>query len=480
MKKLVLSLCCTLAMAGCATTESQPTAAGQATVAAPQGASNFTLPEYQKVQLNNGLTLLLMEQHEVPLIDMQIIVRGGALKDGDQPGLAAMTANALMFGTQSLDKASFEDQLDFIGARVDSDAGKEFNQLSASFAAKDSELMLSLMKELLLTPNFDAKEFAKYKQRYQLRLKQQKESPKAVIDNYFGKLLFGQHPYATVVEGNSASVAAIKLDDVKAFHQAIYQPQQTTISLAGDFDSAAMKARLTRLFDNWQGDSKQGSSLALTTPASPAKAKVLLVNKDDARETTFYIGGLGVPRNHSDYVAIQVVNTVLGGRFTSWLNDELRVNSGLTYGARSRFVRYSQGGLFRISTFTQTDKTEEAIDLALKTYDRLWQQGLDAATLASAKAYVKGQFPPRYETSSQLASLLGQMNVYGFDERFINEFERQVDALTPAKVQQVINDYFPRENLQFVLVGKADDIRQVAAKYGQVIETDIKKTGFTF
>ena len=112
-----------------------------------------------------------------------------------------------------------------------------------------------------------------------------------------------------------------------------------------------------------------------------------------------------------------MINTILGARFTSWLNDELRVNSGLTYGARSNFTYYSQSGSFAISSFTKTATTVEAIDLALKTYDRLWEQGIDEETLASAKAYVKGKFPPKFETSQDLSNLLGQMYSYNFDEK---------------------------------------------------------------
>ncbi len=210
------------------------------------------------------------------------------------------------------------------------------------------------------------------------------------------------------------------------------------------------------------------------------KAQVLLVDKADAGESTFYIGGSGVAVTNPDRVGLQVINTILGGRFTSWLNDELRVNAGLTYGARSTFQSYGRGGLFRISTFTRTATTVEAIDLALKTYGRLWEKGIDEETLASAKAYVKGQFPPRYETSGQLAGLLGQMYFYGYGESYINDFEANVNNLTVAETKRLIADYFPRENLQFVIIGKADDIREQVQQYGDVKEVSIQQNGFAF
>jgi predicted Zn-dependent peptidase len=187
---------------------------------------------------------------------------------------------------------------------------------------------------------------------------------------------------------------------------------------------------------------------------------------------------LGIRRDSPDFVAIDVVNTVFGGRFTSWLNDELRVNSGLTYGARSVFSPMKNSGTFSISTFTATKTTEATLDKALQVLDSLHKKGIDEKTLSSAKNYVKGQFPPKYETASQLAGLLTQMFWYGFDESYINNFQANVDGLTVAKSREIINKYFPKDNLTFVLVGKSEDIKSIAAKYGPVTEKQIKADGF--
>ncbi|MBI1772815.1 MAG: insulinase family protein, partial [Burkholderiales bacterium] len=205
---------------------------------------------------------------------------------------------------------------------------------------------------------------------------------------------------------------------------------------------------------------------------------VWLVNKSDAVETTFLFGGKGIARNDPDYVPLQVINTILGGRFTSWLNDELRVNSGLTYGANSSFIPLAETGSFAVSSFTATPKTEAALALAAKTYQRLWDKGIDAATLESAKAYVKGQFPPRFETNQQLAGLLGEMFVAKVGREQIDHFMRDVDGLNVEKAKQLVDKHFPRDKLQMVLIGKAESIRGTAANYGEVTELDITANGF--
>jgi zinc protease len=149
---------------------------------------------------------------------------------------------------------------------------------------------------------------------------------------------------------------------------------------------------------------------------------MLLINKEDATETRFLIGNFGIKRSNPDYVAIQVVNTILGGRFTSWLMEELRTNRGLTYNADSKFITYKNSGTFTIGSFTRTLTIVEAMDVALEILDQLHKQGIDKETLSSGKNFIKGQYPPKYETAGSIASLLTSMFVYNFDESFINDF----------------------------------------------------------
>jgi predicted Zn-dependent peptidase len=434
-------------------------------------AAEFTLPEYEKMVLKNGLTIYLMKQDEVPLVDVVAIVKAGAVSD-DKAGVAQMTASNLLLGTASLNRQAFQEKLDFIGAQTSSSAALEYSVLSASLASKDIDTVLPILRDVLLNPGFNQAEFDQQKSRYLAGLKRQKESPRAKVGQFFNALLYADHAYANPVGGNIDSVQSITLDDVKAFHEKWFNPGNSAIIVTGDIEPEAMAKKLKGLFGEWEGE-KVMAKVSSTLPA-PKQANVLLVNKSDATESTFLIGGPGIKRSNSDLVAVSVINTILGGRFTSWLNDELRVNSGLTYGARSSFSSNKEGGSFAISTFTKTETTTEAIDLALKTYAKLWQQGIDTATLDSAKSYVKGQFPPRYETSSDIAFLLAEMFVYDFDESFINTFTQQVNKLDVERSKELIAKYFAKENMQFAIVGKADDIRENIRQYGKLIEADIK------
>src|SRR5205814_251841 len=206
--------------------------------------------------------------------------------------------------------------------------------------------------------------------------------------------------------------------------------------------------------------------------AQPVKGrKMLLIDKPDATQSFFIIGNVGIARTNSDRVAIQLVNTIFGGRFTSILNDELRVSSGLTYGAHSYFGRYLEPGPFVISSFTQNSSTIPAIDMTLAVLQRLHQKGLTADQLKSARTYIRGQFPPQIETSDQLAALLTQFDFFGLDEREINDYFHRLDAVTLQDCQRVIQQYFPSEDLVFVVIGKAAEIKQGLSKYAPKIET---------
>jgi zinc protease len=440
-------------------------------------ASEFRLPAFETSKLPNGLTVYLMERHDVPLVAVRAVVKAGAVNDANQAGLANLTGDAILLGSQLHNKAAIDEAFDFRGAVLSGGSGIEQTTVQANFARKDGAVLMSLFAELVQQPSFDATELDKLRTRKVNGLKQAKESPRRVADTYYRAMLFGGGAYASPPAGTVNSLTALKQDDVKTFHHRYFRPDNAAVIVVGDFDPVEMRKQISSLFGDWkaEGALPQHADYGKVMADKP---RVWLVNKSDAIETTFQIGGPGIARNDPDYVPLQVLNTVLGGRFTSWLNDELRVNSGLTYGANSSFNTLSQTGTFAITSFTALPKTEAALALTHKTYERLWSKGIDKTTLESAKAYIKGQYPPRYETSEQLANLLGDMYALGVDRSQIDNFMKDVDSLTPERAKQLVQKHFPRQNLQTVLVGKADEIRKIAAQYGEVTELDITADGF--
>jgi predicted Zn-dependent peptidase len=440
--------------------------------------AQFKLPKYEVVTLDNGLTIYLMEKNDVPIISFSAVFDAGAVRDGEVKGLSSFTAEALKFGTKNYTKNQIDSIFNFYGSSLNTYARLDYSGLYTQFMKDDVDKLLPIIKEVIAAPIFSEEEIIKRKQRWAAELVQAKESPGQVIDAYYNKFLFEDSPYGNPVDGTKKTIEQIDRKAITSFYLDNIRSENCAIAVVGDFDSDKMKSELNKHFADWRVTSPRLINDLRSINKKLNEPAVYLINKDNARETTFMMGGFGVPMSNPDQIQIDVINTILGGRFTSWLNDELRVNAGYTYGARSRFASYKTAGTFYISTFTSTKNTEAAIDLALKTYKRLFEKGIDETTLVSAKNYVKGQFPPGYETAGSLAGFLTQKYIYGLEDSYINDFEKAVDGMTVESANDIIQKYFPKDNLQFVLIGKADDIREIAKKYGAVIEKNISEDGF--
>lgn len=442
--------------------------------AAPaSNAAPFKLPPVQELKSSQGIKLFFMQQSEVPLLHISIGLQGGSSLD-DVNGLAAFTAEALKLGTRSYKKAELEQRLDFLGATLETDTQDDFTSIELSLASSDVETLLPILAEIVTAPTFPENEILKLKERSISELKKRRESPSQVAEQYFNRLAFGVHPYAHPALGSPLSISRITRASVVSFYQKTFSPDRAAISVVGKFDPAALEKLINASFASWAAKPELLPLVTAAPPATDSSPKVLLVNKGDATETTFRIGGLGVPRSSPDWISLQVINTILGGRFTSWLNEELRIKTGLTYGAKSRFDAMKNGGTFAIASFTANENSFKALDLALSTYQRFSKEGFNQETLDSAKAYVKGQFPPRYETLESLSGFLIEKWIYGLPSDVIDRFESEVDALTLERSRALIQKYFPQK-LDILLIGKAAELRSGASKYGRVIQTDVER-----
>jgi predicted Zn-dependent peptidase len=207
--------------------------------------------------------------------------------------------------------------------------------------------------------------------------------------------------------------------------------------------------------------------------------RVVLIDAPESVQSYFWAGNVGVARTYPQRASLDVVNTLFGGRFTSMLNSELRIRTGLTYGARSRFERPTQPGAWQLSSFTRTETTIEALDLALTVLDRLHSGGIDAASLSSGKTYVQGQFPLALETAGQWASALADLEFYHLDRSYIDGYGAALAAVTASDAQKAIREHFPdRDDLTIVVIGKAAAIREGLRKYGPITEMKLSDPTF--
>jgi len=451
-------------------------AAEAAASAAPGG---VRLPEFERVTLDNGVELALMPKRDTPLVAMNVVVRGGLLADAPgREGTAALLAELMQKGAGARDGAAFAEAIESVGGQLTIDAGAESLSLGASFLARDLGLMIELASDALLRPRLNATEFDKVRERAIQSIAAAKDAdPRALVGQYGNAWLFRGHPYGRPVGGSEESLAMVTLEDLKRHYEAQVRGDRLIIAVVGDFDTADLRRRLESAFGSL-GRAAAAAPVATRAPTVEGR-RVLLVDKPGATQTYFWLGNVGASRTDPERTAQAVVNTVFGGRFTSMLNTELRIKSGLTYGARSAFDRLAEPGAFSITSFTATESTVQALDLALATLDRLHAEGIDAATLESARSYMLGQFPPSIETNGALAARLTDLLMYGLGRDDVDEFAARVGAVDGAAAKRVIGQSFPlSRNLAIVLVGDAARIREQVGKYGPVTEMKITDPRF--
>jgi predicted Zn-dependent peptidase len=421
----------------------------------------------------------LLEKRDTPLVSLAVSVRGGALGDpAGKEGTAALFADLVQKGAGARSAAQFAQAIENVGGELSAGAGLESLSISATFLARDADLMLELVADALVRPQLSAAEFTKSRTRAVQSIVAAKDSdPRNLIGTYGEAWLFGQHPYGRPVYGSEASLAEISLDELKHFYATQLGGDRLVIAVVGDFDAARMQKGLEVAFGTWR---KAGAPPPVV-PAPPRVSgrRVLLVDKPDATQTYFWFGNVGASRTDPARTAQSVVNTVFGGRYTSMLNVELRAKSGLTYGANSGFDRATQPGAFSVMSYTESEKTVDAVDLALSTLDRLHREGLDAETLASSRSFLLGQFPTSLETNGQLAGRLVDLLFYGLGPDDVDEFGKRVRAVDATAVRRTIETTFPASgNVAMVMVGNAAQIRDRVKKYGAVTEMKISDPRF--
>src|SRR5882724_10090747 len=283
-------------------------------------AQTLKLSAHEKIVLKNGMTVLLMEKRGVPMVSVAAIIKAGSVADpAGQEGLASVTAGLLRKGTAKRSAQQFAADLDFIGAEFSADSSADYTAISSEFLAKDVDQGLELFSDALLHPAFAQAEVAKLLAQEIDGIKGAKDEAQSVALNYYYGYLFSKHPYGRPVGGDELSLARVKHDAITKFYETNYTPGNTILAVAGEFNAVQMRARIEQAFAGWRA--RAGGLPTLAAPVPVKGKRLLLVDKPDSTQTFFVFGNIGTAENDPDRVAIRVVNTIFGGRFTSELNE---------------------------------------------------------------------------------------------------------------------------------------------------------------
>lgn len=424
------------------------------------------LPPFTKKTLPNGATLIVIEKPDVPLVTLRAIFRGGGeAVPAAQAGLAPLTAELLRRGTASMTADQINEKLDSLGANLSAFAGPGATFISMEYMKRNQEASVDLFEEILLKPSFPEAEFTKSRAQAVDRAKSAKDNPGQAIGLYWEPFFYpASHPYHAPLTGDELTLPSLTRDHVLAYHKRVFAGRNLILIASGDLAASALGARLEKIAASLPAG--QAHQPPQAPPVKFSSPRLLLIDKPDATQTYFMIGWPGLARTDPDRTAVQIVNTLFGGRFTSMLNDELRVNSGLTYGARSRADEERLPGSVYISTYTKVESTVQAIDIALALLSKLRDKGLSAEQLLSARNYIKGRFPTEeLETADQLAGVLGEIELFGLNKGEIDDYFSRLDALTLDQVNAAARKWYRNDNLQFLLIGPAAKIQEQVRKY---------------
>ena len=401
--------------------------------------------------LDNGIVLLTSEQKALPMVSIELLIDAGSRYDApNQEGLANLVAKLLTYGTKRRTALQINETLDFLEASLSTGCNDDLASVSMTILKKDLTTGLELLGDILINSTFPQQEIERQKQSVIASIKARDESPGDIAQRRFAAALFPQSPYGRPVEGTETSVKGIQQKSLREFYERYYRPNRSILAVVGDVSEQESTQALNQAFRSWRKGEPGGKPLV---PSVIGSSQVIRVNKD-LTQANIMMGHEGVPRNHPDYYAIQVMNYILGGGgFSSRAMDSIRNERGLAYSVYSHFGAEKSHGTFVFVMQTKNDTAEEAIRIAREEIRRMREQPVTDQELDDAKNYLTGSFPLRLDTNHKVASFLAQVEFFQLGLDYPDRYADLIRKVTREDVQRVAKAYLHPEKLITVVVG---------------------------
>lgn len=429
---------------------------------APGPLPTVRTPTVVKRTLANGLQVWAVTQREIPTINASLVIRAGAVHDGAKAGLASMTASLLDEGSSRLSALEFARAVDALGANLGAFASDERTMVTLSTLKKTGGDAFALMGELVTRPAFAAEELERDRKSRLQSLRQQKDQPTTIAANTFAARVYGaDHPYGRPGNGTPQTIEGIAREDIASFYTTYYRPNNAVLVIVGDLSADEALALATKAFGTWEKGTIPAAAAAI--PARPAArpATVYLVDKPGAAQSEIRIGHPGAARSTDpDYYALQVLNTILGGQFSSRINLNLRESKGYTYGARSGWSFARGDGPFVASAGVFTAKTDSSLVEFMRELREIRAgRPVTEEEVAFARQTIIQGYPRSIETNAGVVNVLADLAFFGLPESEMTTFLTRVQAVKPADVTRVARRYLQPDQFTIVVVGDLAQIR---------------------
>lgn len=417
----------------------------------------YRFPEVVREELPNGLRLLMAVRTEAPLMTVRAVVHAGADHDpADHPGVAVFTAEMLEEGASGRNSMEIAELVAELGAALWCGADWDASLVSVDALGRHLDRSIGLVSDLVLRPEFPPHELERMRSERLTALLQEKDDPAVVAGRLFNRFVFGSTAYGSPSTGTEQSVAAFSPADVESFYARHYAPNNTSLVVTGAVDPARVSELARAAFGSWER--RERAIHDAPTVEKQAGSRIFLVDRPSSVQSEIRIGHIGVPRSSEDYFPLLVMNSILGGVFTSRLNLNLRERNAYTYGIRSAFAFRKWPGPFVVSTAVRNEVTAGAVREILSELVILREGELTPAELDVAKHYLEGVFPATVQTAHDLAARVQEMELYGLPEDYFDHYRERIAAVTAGEIRRVAGKYVDPERVAIVVVGRASDV----------------------
>ncbi len=426
----------------------------------------FDFPHVRRGELPNGLRLLCAPHGDLPLVTAALIVDAGAEYEGaHEAGLARLTGEALEAGTGELSADDVAWEMERLGIELSVDVGWDAVVAGVTVPTERLDAALQLFSAIVRDPVFPTDEVVRLRDEQLADLLQRKKEPRALAGDMAARFIFRpETPYARPVLGTAAAVGEFDREHVRRFHRAHYGPARSTLVLVGDIAAADAERLAQRHFGDWSGPAPE--SAGFEVHGAVDRTSVFVVDRPGAVQSEIRIGHVGIERRHPDYFPLLVMNTLLGGAFTSRLNMSLRERHGFTYGARSYFAQRRRPGPFVVQVAVATEVTAAAVREAVHEIRGLAEGGPTAEEVDAARDYLVGVLPLQLQTTDALAARLADVVVYELPDDYFDHYRDRIAAVSPDEVRRVAAEHLRGDALAIVVVGDAAAIEEPLADLG--------------
>jgi zinc protease len=419
---------------------------------------DLTLPPLQRTTLSNGLKVVLAERHNAPVVDLTLIVDAGYAADSlSTPGTARLAINMIDEGTKKRSSLQIAERAELLGARLGAGSSLDTSYISLNSITSTLGDSLELFSDVLINPTFPETDFERLKAQTLAGIQQEKTQPQGIAMRIFPSLIYGQgHAYSNPFSGSGQedSVRALKRTDLETFHHRWMRPDNATLLVVGDTTLDSIKPLLEKNLGAWQAPSEPLPKKNIGTVAQQTKPRVFLINRTGAEQSTIVAGYAGPPRSDPDHIALETLNTILGGNFVSRLNMNLREDKHWSYGVGSGLVNAEGQGPFLVRAPVQTDKTSESVTEVLKElHDIVATKAPTDAEIKFARDSLVLQLPGSNETAGEVAGSYADILTYGLKDTYWNDYVDEVRAITPQKLTSAAQKLIHPEQLTWVIVG---------------------------